>query len=261
MKYLNFYLIILFLFISTALFAQTPRQIEADLLKSCKKISYWQDKAFGAATDTQGALDSMGNADDVFAKKLKQCAEKFPQTITYPFNSLKKEFVDISTSTDGLFRIYSWDNMEGGTMRYFVNVFQYRSGTKTIAILDAPGPDGDNRPNYYQIYTFKTRNKTYYLALTLAIASGRIHEGGIVVFSIDDGKLNTDAKIIKTKTGLHNQITYGYDPTLTEEKINSNIHFDTATQSIYIPVVLGQKLTNKYIIYKFTGQYFERVKN
>ena len=69
-------------------------------------------------------------------------------------------------------------------------------------------------------------------------------------------------KIIKTKTGLHSQINYGYDLSKTDEKVTSEIHFDAGTQSIYVPIVLEQgKLTNKYIIYKFTGQYFERVKN
>jgi hypothetical protein len=44
--------------------------------------------------------------------------------------------------------------------------------------------------------------------------------------------------------------------------VTSEIYFDAGTQSIYVPVVLGQgKLTDKFILYKFTGQYFERVKN
>ena len=159
-------------------------------------------------------------------------------------------------------RIYSWDDMTGGTMRYFVNVFQYKSGTKTIAMLDAPGTGDDYRPAYEILYTFKTQGKTYYLVTTLEIGSSKDLEKGIQVFSIENGKLNTDARIIRTKSGLHSQITYDYDLSRTSEKIHSEIRFDTNTQSIYIPVVVENgRLTNRYIVYKFTGQYFERVKN
>ncbi len=253
MKYLNLYFTAFCLFISSSLFAQSPQQIEADLIKSFKEIN-----------DDVGKNDyeHLGNANGQFANKLKSYAEKNPTTINYPFNQLKKQPISILSSADGLFRIYSWDNEGGGTMRFFENVFQYKSGTGTIAAIDAPGPDGDNRPGYQKLYTFKANGKTYYLATTLEIGSSKDIGGGIQVFSIENNELNADMKIIKTKTGLHSQINYGYDLSKTDEKVTSEIHFDAGTQSIYVPIVLEQgKLTNKYIIYKFTGQYFERVKN
>jgi hypothetical protein len=39
-------------------------------------------------------------------------------------------------------------------------------------------------------------------------------------------------------------------------------YFDEKTNTIYLPLVdSNNQMTNKFILYKFTGQYFERVKN
>jgi hypothetical protein len=251
---------ICFCLLAPNLFAQTPSAIEADLLKSYKQIDYWYGKQDADSTGT--ALGKLYDANDLFAKKLQGYIAKYPATIGWPFNSLVKSQVDISTSDDGLFRIYSWDSLTGGTMHYFESVFQYKTASGVAAVIDTPKGDGDNRPNYDKLYTFKTGNKTYYLAIIFMIGSTKACEGGVQVFSIGDGKLNDDTKVIKTHSGLHSQITYGYDRSVTSEKTNAEVYFNTKTQSIYIPVVsVAGKLTNNYIIYKFTGQYFERVKN
>jgi hypothetical protein len=253
MKYLNFCLAFLLCLFSLSVIAQTPQQIESDLLKPFKNIFYYAEK---------NDQDKSGEANDQFAKKLKSYCEKVPATLSYPFSSLTQEHLDISTSSDGHLRIYSWDIWSGGTMHFFENVMQYKTGAAIKAIIDTPKGDGDVRPNYNKVYTFQVSGKTYYLTVYLLIGSSKDLEEGIQVFSIENGKLNTDTRIIKTKSGLHSRIIYDYDLSRTSEKVTSEIHFDANTKSIYIPVVLENgKLTNNYIVYKFTGQYFERVKN
>jgi len=253
MKYLNFCFASLSCLFSLSSIAQTPQQIESDLLKPFKNIFYYAEK---------NDQEKSGEADSQFAKKLKNYCEKVPATLVYPFNSLVKEHLDISTSSDGQLKIYSWDTWSGGTMHFFESVMQYKTGTTIKAVLDTPKGDGDVRPNYNTIYTFQAGGKTYYLTTYLLIGSSKDLEEGIQVFSIENGKLNTDTRIIRTKSGLHSQITYDYDLSRTSEKVHSQVHFDANTQSIYIPVVLNNgKLTDNYIVYKFTGQYFERVKN
>src|SRR4051812_38402826 len=92
--------------------AQSPKAIETDLLKSFKKIGYWDDNR----GNNENGDDSLDKANEVFATKLKNYTAKYPLTITEPFTSLKKEHLDIFTSADSLFRIYSWDTGGGGTM-------------------------------------------------------------------------------------------------------------------------------------------------
>jgi len=255
MKYLNLLLLLFSCLLSPALFAQTPRQIEDDLIKSFKKIEYYSQK---------NDYKKTAAANDEFETKLKSHTERIPSTLTYPFDVLKKAHVHISTSTDDLFRIYSWDTWTGGTMHAFENVFQFKSGGKTFSILDHPKEEGDYIHNYHKMYTFINNGKAYYLTVYLDIASTKDISNGIHIFSIEGGKL-TDAKLIKTHSGLHGDLHYDYDfgsvVNIDFEK-RPAIRFDNTTNTIYLPLVDGNRqMTNKFILYKFTGQYFEKVKN
>ena len=259
---MRYFLVICCCFMAFDLLAQNPASIEADLLKSFKKIDYCRDKEYNDTTGTW--VDSLEKSNNVFAKKLQAYVTKYPATITYPFGSLAKENLDISTSADGLFRIYSWDTWTGGTMHFFENVMQYKSGATVKAIIDTPKGDGDNRPNYNKMYTFKMNGKAYYISAFLYIGSSKDVAEGVHIFTIENGKL-TDAKLIKTHSGLHSELSYGYDfgsvVNIDYDK-RPRTRFDSATNIIYLPLVDGNnQMTNQFIQYKFTGQYFERVKN
>jgi len=256
MKYLNFYIFFLLSFSSFSLFAQRQQQIESDLLKPFKNIVDYADKY---------DLDKSGEANGLFAKKLKSYCEKIPATLSYPFRSLVNEHLDISTSSDGQLRIYSWDTWSGGTMHVFESMFQYKSGDKMICILDAPTNGDDYTYNYDGLSTFKANNKVYYLVTYLGIYSTKDVGEGIKVFTIETGKLKGDVKIIKTNSGLHGHLYYDYDfmsiADMPMEK-RPKIIFDALTKTIKLPLVdANDKVTDKFITYKFTGQYFERVKN
>lgn len=87
-------------------------------------------------------------------------------------------------------------------------------------------------------------------------------EKGVQVFSIENGKLNINAKLIKTRSGLHGKLFYEYDlGPIIDESVDDDIHYDPILKTISIPVIDGEKVTKARIKYKFTGQYFERVKN
>lgn len=240
--------IVCYCLIESLLFSQTPTTIESDLLKAFKKIDYDKD-------------DNM-DADDKFAKILKKYTTKYPATIKQNFNSLIAAKLNISSSSDGLFRIYSWDTWSGGTMHFFESLFQYQTGVEVKSVLDTPKREGDNRPNYIKLYTFKTNNKIYYLSVYQTIGSTRNRGQGIRVFTIENGKLNEDVKIIKTRNGLHNGITIDYEfSSIMHWKVWPIIHFDEASKIIFIPLVgADNKMRHSYITYKFTGIYFEKMK-
>ena len=255
MKPLNLLLLAFCFSLSSALFAQTPKQIEDDLVKSYKKIEYYSQK---------NDYDKTAAVNKEFETKLKSYTEKTPATLTYPFKALKKANVDVSTSTDGLFRIYSWDTESGGTMHFFENIMQFKTGTITKAILDKPDGEAVNNYNYNKIYSFRVNDKVYYLARYLMIGSTKDVSDGIHIFAIENGKI-TDAKIIKTRSGLHSDLSYDYDfgsvIDIDYDK-RPGPRFDEKTNIIYLPLVDGNnQMTNKFILYKFTGQYFEKVKN
>lgn len=229
--------------------AQTPRQIEADLLRSFKKVD--------------PANEDNWAANDLFAKKLYNYAIHNPATINYPFALLKKEQLYINTSDDGLFRIYSWDTWTGGTTHFFESVFQYKDGPKTLAVLDTPRQEGDVRPNYNKLYTLKANGHDYYIAVYLTIGSTKDAGGGIQIFDTENGKLNDSVKLIKTNSGLHSAIDYSFDFfSEVDWKVRPTSFFDKVSNTLHIPLIAANgKMTHNYIIYKFTGQYFERIKN
>jgi len=240
-------------------FGQTSKSIEADLLKAYKKIGYCNDHQYHDVTGRWS--DSLEKANIAFCMKLKSYTEKYPFTITQNFTLLKKEYLDISTSDDGLFRIYSWDTWMGGTTHYFESVFQYKVGTRTVSILDTPKGDGDNRPNYRKLYTFDINNRAYYLCTSLDIGSTKDFSESLQVFDIENGKLNQDARIIKTASGMHSLLNYWYDGSISDREAKP-IRFDKVSKTIRLPLISSNgKVTKRFITYKFTGQYFERVKN
>jgi hypothetical protein len=243
-------------FLMSLTFAQTPQAVEADLLKSYKKIEYLYDH--------HNIGDDLINANSVFRNKLKYYTEKYPASIDLPFNALKKERLDIFTSTDGLFRIYSWDTWLGGTMHIFDNVLQYKVGTETKSVL-LIGDVNSYVPFYDNLYTFKTGEKTYYMGIYNTIYSSKDVGTGIKVFAIENGKLNDGVKIIKTTSGLKAKLYYDYDfwsvVDIASEK-RPTITFDQAKQTIHLPLVDDDgQVTKKLINYKFNGQYFEKIKS
>ncbi|MHB8206355.1 hypothetical protein [Mucilaginibacter sp.] len=251
-------LLIVGCFIGVGAFAQTAKAIEADLLKSFKQINEW-------SIDTGiNANESLWKAKKTVGEKLYHYTSQYPATITYPFNLLKKEHVAINSSRDGLFRIYSWDTWTGGTMHFFESVFQYKSGATTYATLDTEKQEGDNRPLYNKVYQFRNNNKTYYLAVYEDIGSTIIFGGGIQIFAIEKGELK-NIKIIKTHMGLNSELSYDCDLSKSIKTWATmtypSIHYDELTKTIFIPLVQdNDAVTHRFITYKFTGQYFEKVK-
>ncbi|WP_374949042.1 hypothetical protein [Mucilaginibacter sp.] len=253
-------------FISMVAFAQSPKAIEANLLKSFKRIDYWSHHP------NENPLiigDSLEAANNAFGENLKAYSIKYPGTINQTFTSLTKENLDIVTSDDLKFRIFSWDTWTGGTMHFFFNVLQYRVGEKTFAEV-IRGAEDNYVPFYKRLYTFKAAGKTYYLATYGTIFSTKDVGEGIKVFAIENGKLNKAVNLIRTKSGLHNKLYYDYDfSTIADWEITGKvsdwkdvpaISFDITTNSIYLPVITDKgRATGKFITYKFTGKYFEKV--
>ena len=99
------------------LFAQSPKNIEADLLKSFKRIQYWNGQK--DKDTTMAAFDSLDVANERFGKKLQRYTNKYPFTINYKYPDFSNTLLTINQSPDGNFAIYSWDTQTGGTMHYF----------------------------------------------------------------------------------------------------------------------------------------------
>jgi len=249
-------LIVIYLcFVSVSVFGQTPKDIEADLLKSLKKIEPFVPSGISAPAFD---FEWLATEDSLLSAKLEYYAVKYPFTISYKFKALDTTMLGITTSKDSLFRIYSWNTGLGGTQQDYENVFQYRIGNKTYLGTEKSDEDNAKMPVYGDIFTLKNNGKTYYLATYEAQMHVGDFEGGIQVFSIEKDTLNPNVKLIKTKSGLHSRLRFEFSGTDAQESLS----FDEKSKTLKLPVYLENgKPNGKYIFYKFTGEYFERVKN
>ena len=249
---INLFIFIIIFYRLTIATGQTLAAIETDLLKAFKKIKQEEDR------------DKIDIYNSQFTKKLKYYTEKFPNTLHQKFSNLIANHLDITSSTDGKFRIYSWDTNTGGTMYIWADVMQYKIGHKIYAKVDTfKDSDKDIGCNYTKMYTFKGNGKTYYLCNTQVIESSKYYAIGLQCFTIDDRKLNVKAKIIKTNSGLNSRIWYEFDTSPFKSwKEHPTIIFDEKNNTLKMPLIDAKgRVTHKFIIYKFTGQYFERIRN
>ena len=244
-------------------FGQDIGKIENKLSKAFFKINYW---SFYDNTKNGDSVDSLEKANDQFEELLLTLTSKNPQTLNYKFKSLIDSGLIISTSTDGNFRIYGWDTWTGGTMHFFRNVFQFKANGKIFSktLNNYKEDDGDPDCLYYEVNQVTSNNKNFYLAFSSKIFSTGSSYQNVKVFSIDNTKLNDNAKLIKTKTGIKNQLGFEVDlaskSNIGKEVPNYFIVYDKRNKVITIPVILdNNQVTSKKVRYKFNGTYFEKL--
>lgn len=249
-------------FVTTDLYGQkfSIEQIDNDLSQSYQKIV--SNRLNSDSID----WNKLENDNRVFSEKMLYYTSNYPETLTFKFDSLRKDNIHIVSSDDQLFRIYSWDTWLGGSMRNFKNIFQYKSGNKVYcnANIDTAFSEGnDGGPFYSEIFTLKANNKTYYLAVNNGILSSKDVSQSIKAFVIENNALNDTLKLFKTKTKLLNEIEVYFDffsVVNRPERPLRLIKYDPNKKIISIPVVLENgKVTDRYILYQFKGKYFEHI--
>lgn len=251
---------VLFLFTAQFLFGQNISMIEKQLNDAFQKINYWSSDG----RDQKNAYDSLAAANTKFEKLLVQYTSSHPQTINHGFKSLEKKGLIVTTSEDGKFRIYSWDTWTGGTMHFFRNVFQYETDKKVYSKAAENQGEGDPGCYYNQINDVISDNKKYYLTQSKAILSSGLSFHKIKVFSFDNGQLNDKAQLIKTQSGIKNQLSYEVDLTASANRNydgrDYEIEYDKKNKIISIPLIQADsKVTTKKIRYQFKGKYFEKI--
>jgi hypothetical protein len=207
--------------------------------------------------------DSLYHYSDMFSDRMINYIKTNPESITCKFKMLTdSNDCHIVTTDDGLFRIYSWDTWQGGTMHEFKNIFQYKSGNRTYA--ESPDEDEFDFGSYFtMVNTLKTNGTNYFLAVGGGSESTKDAYEFIKVYSVSGSNLNDSVPLIKTSGGLKNSISFEFDffsVVDRPERPLQLIKYDADKKIIYIPIVLENgKVTSRFIMYQFTGQYFEKI--
>jgi hypothetical protein len=229
------------------------KEIETDLLRAHSKLfSFYQHDN-----------DSLETQSGLFSNKLAGYIKNNPATLSYPFRVLQdSNAVDIVTSADSLFRIYSWDTWLGGTMHFFDNIYQYRSADK-VYFQHSEKDKNDPAAFYSEIFTLKTESKTWYLVVGNTISSTKDAGQFIKALAIENGGVNDTVKLFRTKTKSLNEIYVSFDffsVVDRPERPLKLIKYDPDKRIVYIPLVKEEgKVTDQFILYQFNGQYFEHI--
>jgi hypothetical protein len=259
---------ILLVFFTGEISAQEMAVIESRLNAALEKISYWDEQMHkDGFTDLYDSLEA-GNA--YFEKLLLHYTGAYPGTISCNFKTLAKNHLIIATSKDGNFRIYTWNTLGGGTWRFYKTIFQYRNA-KGVVLAKASAENREQEKDppassgcfYYQINDVTVGKKTYYLAQSKYILSNPYAYHNLKAFSIDKGRLNENAKLIKTRKKLQSEIGYGVDwsASVNKKKVqySDEIKYNPKERSFTIPLVRGiYEMTGLRIKYIFNGKYFEK---
>src|SRR5262245_18737448 len=153
---------ILLVFAGGVAAAQTPVQIESRLVADIKKVV--DASAYDGSRD-EDLLERVNS--EMLASLLKYT--RVAGTLDYSFPKLSKE-IDIVTSADKRFRIYTWDRLDGGTMHFFETVYQYRGDDGRVYsrgrfVNEAEHEEGSDPAGYVNdIFTLQTRQGNVYLA-------------------------------------------------------------------------------------------------
>lgn len=255
MKTIITILLLLSYFIPASSQVMTMKQIETDLNHSYQDIS-------GNGYPSQS--DSIEVYDSLFREKMAYYTVHFPFTLKYPFDSLKQDLA-ITTAGDSLFRIYSWDRYDGGTMHDYDNLFQFSSGGKVYSKLSPDKETDDNYDPgvvYTVLYILKAGHKTYYMAFGNGAYSTMLGGTNIKFFTITNHSLNDTTEMIKTKNGhLVNSINSPYNMGLNYpgDSLPNGVEYDSIRETLSIPVVIqsNDSVTGRSDIYHFNGRYFQ----
>lgn len=262
MKFLLFFSVTIF---SSLVFGQDIKTCETKLNLSFDKIQLYAN----SNDKIKFEENYIENSNIKFERLLLDFTKYQPKTLIYKFENLTKKGLKVSSSKDGFFKIYSWDTESGGTMRSFKNVFQYKDGRKIHSenLISDKDEYGESMFTYEIIDQVISKNKTYYVVKCVFIGSSALSYHKIKIFSIGNDILHENAKLIKTSSGIKNELGYEIDFSSIVNRESNSVEMDYAMinynkkdKIITIPLITANgKLTRKKINYKFNGEYFKKI--
>ncbi|MBC8988160.1 hypothetical protein H9X96_20595 [Pedobacter sp. N36a] len=254
-------LLLLLVLLKLPVYGQDMKSLENKLHHLSQQREKWSH------SQEEKSYDSLAR----YNKELELLILKFtannPKTLSHKFDKTKVG-LDMLTSTDGLFRIYTWNTLEGGTMQYFKSVYQYNAAGKVYS-MRSDTPEEDNGCLFMEINDLTLAGKRYYLSTSISVGSSALYYYQAKVFSIENGKLNPNAKLIKTKSGIKNVIGYEVDLSSSSNRDRKDgieprdymkLQYDRENKTILIPLINADgRVTKSKIKYQLKGQYFEKI--
>ena len=191
------------------------------------------------------------------------------ETLKYPFDSLDK-YINIVSSADKKLRLFSWDEMTGGTMHQMAVLAQYKDDMDNVycEFLDSDFYGDEiviTDIIFYKINDVIVQDIPHYIAFGWGTFGGGSHFKIVKAFRIDKYEISNDNKIFKTYDELYSEIylstSRGTKINLSYDYENQIIEFDEFRKpSEYEEMEMGYMHripTGNKIKLKFNGEIFE----
>lgn len=237
-------IIILLIFINgNLLFSQTVdfQKIETELI--LKFQNYWN-------SDVEIRFGGLGSKLRARVENILSNSNSFE----YPFDSLSK-YIKIIKSNDNKVRIFSWDELTGGTWHSMAAIVQFKTCNKEIKTqwIDSDISISDEPPRItdaiqYEIYDVEIKKQTHYLCFGYGTHGAGHHFNSILIFSIENDSLKVCSNCIEKdysviKAPRSEKINLKYDKT---EKVISFNEFKYDDEiGFYLPTGKRVKLKLK----------------
>nr|WP_199156579.1 hypothetical protein [Pedobacter sp. ASV2] len=252
------------LFATDNALGQSIKTIEKDLVTKIKNVNHWA--ANYTYTEQVDRDKELTKANQVLAKSLLDYTSKNVGTFNYDFPQLKKHGMSIVSSSDKKFKIYSWDDGQGGTERFWEVIYQYKT-TNSIKSSHRVRKYNEDVAGYFtKIENAVLNNKIYYLAFYRSTYMSSYYGQTVQFFCFTKDELITDAPLIKSSNKINSDIRIAYWP-IIQQKNKDLIAYNDISKTITIPLSEDKHnengyytVINKMQTYKFNGRYFALMK-
>jgi len=155
------------------------------------------------------------------------------ESMQFPFDSLA-EYVKIISSIDGKFRVFSWDELTGGTMHDMAVIVQYRSKNGEVKTERIDGDIGDDSIGFtdaiqFQVHDILINKQPYYLCFGWGTYGSGLHHNTIMVFRITNDNVELCESCVTPNYSFLQGPRSGdfdlqYDPELLEISFNDFLY-------------------------------------
>ena len=174
-----------------------------------------------------------------------------PKSYEYRFDSLSN-YIKILKSNDGKVRIFSWDELTGGTWHDMAVIVQFRNNdeinTQWIDSDIGEEPNGLTDTIQFALYDIQINEQPHYLSFGWGTYGSGHHHNSILIFSIENDSLKVCSNCIEKDYSTilsprSNEINLQYDETEKVISFNEFIYDDEV--EYYMPTGKRVKLKLK----------------
>ncbi len=241
------------------MFAVSLPEIESELIASVKKINYWKASPYDAHENFR-SFDSLYIENNNLKTKILNYCVTHPAMLSYSFDSLRN-YIDVATSDDNKFRIYSWWIGEKDKMEYFVNIFQYEAQGKVYSTMINYDDEYDPKGYYSEIHSLQLGgDTTIYMGYFHAFYTPKDFSHSYQTFQIVGQELQDSIPLFKMNDSIMSSIEVLFHPVSQSRFTKKLLFYNPKKQQIKIRQTdnFGMILSS-YKKLVFNGRYFEYI--